>query len=325
MNARGVARRTGAVLLFALVLMMVFLTYSRAMSGSPGSSCLRRDDPDAASSLRRSSSSPFRSCCSFVRSPDGPIDDARNRLESEESEESALSRLPVVYASLRMFVEEPSFGFGYENFDRFDREFQRPVGNLVAPEKDHASHNLYLTIFVEQGVVGFALFCGPAVWWLVRTRSRWRYLPDARNDGPNARRRALVGDRRALHRQQLLEDAGAVRLRHLLADARSDRHARSAGPLRRRNAFRGPSDAGPVHHRHVSTRHHHVRRSRDPEPARPRCRGADPRRSATRSRRASSREQRLLQADVTYLAPFDWRLGGAEPGLLLVPASAALP
>ena len=83
----------------------------------------------------------------------------------------------MVYASLRMIGEEPSFGWGYENFDRFDREFQRPVGNLVAPEKDHASHNLYLTIFVEQGIVGLVLFCGPAVWWLGRTKSRWRYLP----------------------------------------------------------------------------------------------------------------------------------------------------
>ena len=25
--------------------------------------------------------------------------------------------------------------------------------------------------------MGLALYCGPAVWWLARTKSRWRYLP----------------------------------------------------------------------------------------------------------------------------------------------------
>ena len=178
MNARGVARRTGAVLLFALALIMVFLTYSRGcwiagLVALAGVMLLTRKALGQIVLV----AVPLALFLVLSGVLSGPIDVARNRLQSEESEESALSRLPVVYASLRMIGEEPSFGWGYENFDRFDREFQRPVGNLVAPEKDHASHNLYLTIFVEQGIVGLVLFCGPAVWWLARTKSRWRYLP----------------------------------------------------------------------------------------------------------------------------------------------------
>lgn len=102
---------------------------------------------------------------------------AQQRLQSEEAQYSALSRLPVAYAAIRMFQARPVFGWGYENFDRFDYKFQRRVGNLIYPQEDHASHNLYLTILAEQGMVGFLLFVGPGVSWLVRTRSAWPHVP----------------------------------------------------------------------------------------------------------------------------------------------------
>lgn len=102
---------------------------------------------------------------------------AGRRLQSEEAEESALSRLPVAYAAVRMFEVKPTVGWGYGNFDLFDREFQSRVGNLVSPDKDHASHNIYLTILAEQGLVGFVLFVGPTVYWLLRTRSTLAYVP----------------------------------------------------------------------------------------------------------------------------------------------------
>jgi O-antigen ligase len=102
---------------------------------------------------------------------------AEQRLHSSQSEESALSRLPVAYAALRMFEARPTLGWGYDNFDRYDLGFQRPVGNLVYPEKDHASHNLFLTTLAEQGFIGLVLFVGPTVCWLVRTHARRRALP----------------------------------------------------------------------------------------------------------------------------------------------------
>lgn len=102
---------------------------------------------------------------------------ARQRLQSEESEESALSRLPVAYAAVRMFEVKPIAGWGYENFDLFDRRFQASVGNLVSPGKDHASHNLYLTVLAEQGLIGFVLFVGPAIYWLLATRSSLTSIP----------------------------------------------------------------------------------------------------------------------------------------------------
>lgn len=104
-------------------------------------------------------------------------DQAESRISSAESEQSALSRLPVVLASVRMIEQRPVFGWGYENFDRFDRQFQGSVGDLVVPDRDHASHNVYLTILAEQGLVGFALYISPAVWWLALTPSAARHMP----------------------------------------------------------------------------------------------------------------------------------------------------
>lgn len=96
---------------------------------------------------------------------------AQERLTSQQAEESALVRLPVALAALRMLEEKPLAGWGYGNFDRYSRPFQGRVADLVSPEKPHASHNFFLTILAEQGLVGFALFVGPMFLWLRRTRA----------------------------------------------------------------------------------------------------------------------------------------------------------
>ena len=75
-----------------------------------------------------------------------------------------------------MFEQKPLTGWGFDNFDRYDREFQSEVGDFI-PEKDHASHNVYLTLLAEQGLVGWLLFLGPAIWLLVRTVRVFSSLP----------------------------------------------------------------------------------------------------------------------------------------------------
>ncbi len=101
----------------------------------------------------------------------GQVQWASERLNSEESEASALSRLPTYLASLRMIQARPIFGWGYENFNRYDFQFYRRVGDLVNPDKDHSSHNFFLTLLAEQGLVGFLLFLFPFGYWLsVSTR-----------------------------------------------------------------------------------------------------------------------------------------------------------
>ena len=117
------------------------------------------------------------------------IERAVGRFYSDQSQESALSRLPVVLASIRMFEARPVVGWGYGNFDLYDRQFQGRIGDLFVPDKDHASHNLYLTILAEQGLVGILLYLGPALILLVKTPAALRALP---RDGPTGRRLLVV-------------------------------------------------------------------------------------------------------------------------------------
>ena len=75
-----------------------------------------------------------------------------------------------------MFKTKPLFGWGYNNFDRYDRQFQTAIGEFSA-QKDHASHNVYLTLIAEQGITGLLLFTLPLLWWLVQTLSVWGKFP----------------------------------------------------------------------------------------------------------------------------------------------------
>jgi len=108
---------------------------------------------------------------------DTQVELAQRRFLSESSEQSALSRLPVLAASVRMLQRRPITGWGYDSFDEYDRQFQSAVGGLVVPQSDHASHNVYLTILAEQGFPGFILFMGPFFYWLARSRTAWRTMP----------------------------------------------------------------------------------------------------------------------------------------------------
>jgi O-antigen ligase len=101
---------------------------------------------------------------------------AQQRLTSDGSDQSALSRLPVAVASLRMLEERPLEGWGYGRFDDFDRDFQVEVGGFF-PQKDHVSHNVYLTIAAEQGTIGIFLFLAPLVGAAGITARAWRKLP----------------------------------------------------------------------------------------------------------------------------------------------------
>lgn len=103
---------------------------------------------------------------------------ARQRMLSEEADNSALSRLPVLVAAYRMFQEKPVFGWGYDNFDLYDRRYQGRFGDMVNPvEKDLTSHNVYMTLLAEQGAVGTALYLTPIPLLLWQSLRKFRLLP----------------------------------------------------------------------------------------------------------------------------------------------------
>jgi O-antigen ligase len=83
--------------------------------------------------------------------------------------------------SLKLARERPVFGWGYGSFDRVVSETDLGTGNLSRSKVvTSTSHNTFLTILVELGSVGFALFALP---WLLII---WRALVGARRS-PEAR------------------------------------------------------------------------------------------------------------------------------------------
>jgi O-antigen ligase len=105
------------------------------------------------------------------------LDWAKERLTSDEAENSALSRLPIMVGAFNMFREKPFFGWGYNNFDYYDRSFYDRLLDMAHDNKDHASHNYFLSILAEQGGVGLLLYMAPTAVWLAQTARRWRNLP----------------------------------------------------------------------------------------------------------------------------------------------------
>jgi O-Antigen ligase len=177
-RARSPLRRAGALVLFLLAMLMVFLSFSRAswlagLVAATGALLMHRRHLGQLALLMVP--------LVFVVWASGILtqqfDLAEYRLGSAQAEESALSRLPAAQAAFRMFDAEPVVGWGYQNFDLYSRPFQGQVGDLVGAAQPHASHNLYLTTLAEQGTVGLVLFIGPVVYWLMRTRSAIPYLP----------------------------------------------------------------------------------------------------------------------------------------------------
>ncbi len=82
------------------------------------------------------------------------------------------SRVIMDVAGLRMFLEKPITGWGYATYDLFDWQFMEKVWELEPTRYELAiatSHNGYLTILAETGIIGFFLYMALTLYWFVRT------------------------------------------------------------------------------------------------------------------------------------------------------------
>jgi O-antigen ligase len=103
---------------------------------------------------------------------------AVQRLTSDKSEQNVENRAIGNNALLSMVNARPLLGWGYDSNQALMREFMRPVGDLVpVPRESYSSHNTYLTIAAELGILGLLLYMLPALWWLWASRRAGRYLP----------------------------------------------------------------------------------------------------------------------------------------------------
>jgi len=99
------------------------------------------------------------------------------RLTGEASQESAESRVSANDAMVRMTQERPLFGWGYGNFNQAKRPFLRRVNDIPIYEYV-SSHNTFLTLTTELGLISFFFYMFPTVWWLIVSVKNWRKIPD---------------------------------------------------------------------------------------------------------------------------------------------------
>ena len=86
-------------------------------------------------------------------------------------------RLVVFDAMAQMFSEKPLFGWGYESLDQHIQPYYRQVGEASIATRMVTSHNTYMTVLTELGLVGFILYMFPVVWWFVLSIRVWRRIP----------------------------------------------------------------------------------------------------------------------------------------------------
>jgi O-antigen ligase len=90
-------------------------------------------------------------------------------VERMTTEDTIDSRIVLAHAGERMFYAKPLLGWGFGNYDRYDWRFMERVGGATPTDWDinkGTSHNTYLTILAEMGIVGFIFQLIPLVWWL---------------------------------------------------------------------------------------------------------------------------------------------------------------
>jgi O-antigen ligase len=99
---------------------------------------------------------------------------ADQRLQDRDTAEG---RILSNAAQITMIQQKPFFGWGYFSYDLYDEAFMQRVGN-IAVRDNQTSHNQYLLIMTELGLVGLALYLFPVIWWLLLTARVWRRLPE---------------------------------------------------------------------------------------------------------------------------------------------------
>ena len=69
-------------------------------------------------------------------------------------------------------------GWGFNNYDLYYEPFIADVGDLPADLGYRVtSHNTYLTILTELGVIATFLYLFPSLWLLILSKRAWRRVP----------------------------------------------------------------------------------------------------------------------------------------------------
>jgi O-antigen ligase len=89
------------------------------------------------------------------------------------SESDPINDRLVIFDAMTQMVEiKPVLGWGYETLDQNIAHYYRRVGE-ASLSRIVTSHNTYMTILTELGMVGFIFYLFPVLWWFLLTLRVW--------------------------------------------------------------------------------------------------------------------------------------------------------
>jgi len=86
-------------------------------------------------------------------------------------------RIVIFDAMSQMFQQKPILGWGYETLDQNIGHFYRQVGEGSLTKNVVTSHNTYMTVLTELGLIGLVLYMFPVIWWLILSFKVWPRMP----------------------------------------------------------------------------------------------------------------------------------------------------
>ena len=99
---------------------------------------------------------------------------AAQRLTTKSTAEG---RLIGGVATLRVIQSSPLFGVGFENHELYDEQYRGRVLDFAA-NNAHTSHNTYLLLIAEMGLVGFLFYMLPFLWWWLAGQKVRHKMPE---------------------------------------------------------------------------------------------------------------------------------------------------
>jgi O-antigen ligase len=91
-------------------------------------------------------------------------------------EQTAQGRVLGASTAVAMIAVKPVFGWGFGNYDVYDEQFKGRAFDLAVRE-DQTSHNTFLLIASEMGLLGLGLYLAPTLWLLLMSLKVWRRMP----------------------------------------------------------------------------------------------------------------------------------------------------
>ena len=86
-------------------------------------------------------------------------------------------RIVINDAMFQMIQIKPIFGWGFNTLNDHISQFYRVVGAASMYHGLITSHNTYLTILTEMGVIGLILYIFPILWYFFKTIRIWQQVP----------------------------------------------------------------------------------------------------------------------------------------------------